>query len=430
MSLDELSFEEPEALYESKRNALLRHMAVVVMTVSLLYSLMTIIFDVSIPGILIGGTFAGGAIAFILNRLGHHDLSKFLGLTIVNGMVLIAASSESLETNIFLYFGATALAATVIFGHRDRWKGLVFVLMSTVCYLSLSFFDISILPHRDFTSEQVRTFFVINVAVYTYVCVYIIWTLLKANYLSEKILQERNEKIKFQNNELVKANAELDRFMYSTSHDMRAPLSSLTGLIKLSEMSPDPNEVRSLIKLMKGSVRNLEKFTLDITDHYRNAKTEVIVGDVDLKSVVNEIIKDLLFLDISNEIKFEINIPDKTFMQTDVNRLKVVLNNIITNSIKYHKPCDEQSVIKISYLKKGDRHIIEVEDNGVGIEQVHLDKIFDMFYRASSSSKGSGLGLYIVKETVGKLGGHIWAHSVYGQGTTIKIELPLVGELG
>ncbi|MCB0487084.1 MAG: HAMP domain-containing sensor histidine kinase [Cyclobacteriaceae bacterium] len=427
MSVDELSFEEPEALYESKRNALLRHMSIVVMVVSALYSSMTLIFDVSIPTILFIGTFAGGAIAFGLNHLGYHNLSKILGLSIVNGMVFMAASSESLETNIFVYFGATALAAMVIFGHRDRWKGLVFVLMSTACYLSLIFFDLKILPYRDFSSEEVKTFFVINVTVYTYVCVYILWTLLRTNYLSERVLQERNERIKIQNSELVKANAELDRFMYSTSHDMRAPLSSLTGLIKLSEISPDPTEVRSLIKLMKGSVRNLEKFTLDITDHYRNAKTEVVVADVDLKHLVDEVIKDLSFLDTSNEMEFQVDIPDDTTIQTDVSRLQVVLSNIVSNSIKYQKPQDEPSRIKISYFKKADRHVIEVEDNGVGIEQEHLDKVFDMFYRASSSSKGSGLGLYIVKETMGKLGGNIYARSVYGLGTTIVLELPSAG---
>ena len=115
---------------------------------------------------------------------------------------------------------------------------------------------------------------------------------------------------------------------------------------------------------------------------------------------------------------------DSVEVQSDAYRLKVVFSNLISNAIKYHDLAKDKPYILISCDKNHGYHI-NVEDNGIGIPEEHQSKIFDMFYRAHDRSEGSGLGLYIVKETLTKIGGQISVASEHGKGSTFSITLPL-----
>jgi signal transduction histidine kinase len=105
-------------------------------------------------------------------------------------------------------------------------------------------------------------------------------------------------------------------------------------------------------------------------------------------------------------------------------RLKIVLSNLIDNSLKYSDINKGKSFIRIEAAEDNEAKLILVKDNGVGIDQLYIDKIFNMFYRASERSKGSGLGLYIVKETLNKINGSIQVQSILGSGTTFVVSLP------
>lgn len=410
-------------LYEKKRNGMVRHLSFVIMAVAMFYTLLDFIFETNVPSVLLIGTFLAGLGAYLLVHFKHYTMAKVLGLLIIDLVVFAAATSESEHTNIFLFFGSTGLTSLVVFGYEDKWKAFVFVLLSALLYIFTNFTDFAFLPYRNFTERQVQMIFIINVSVFTYVSAYIIFIFLKLNFDSEQMLIESNKAAVKQNDELIKINAELDRFMYSTSHDMRAPLSSLTGLIKLSEMTADVSEIKDYVRMMKGSINNLEKFTLSITDHYRNSRTEVQLEKIALKPVIDEIIGDLSFAG-GVDIKFIYNISDDDYLLTDGARLRVILNNIISNSIKYRNSKLNGSTVSIHYAKNGTKHCIKIKDNGIGIGGIHLERIFDMFYRASETSRGSGLGLYIVRETVEKLKGSISVSSVLGEGTTFHLELP------
>ena len=111
-------------------------------------------------------------------------------------------------------------------------------------------------------------------------------------------------------------------------------------------------------------------------------------------------------------------------LNTDSMRLKIVLSNLIDNSLKYRDEKKEKPFIRIEAAERDDVKLIIVKDNGVGIDQAYLDKIFHMFFRASENSKGSGLGLYIVKETLGKINGSIQVESSLGSGTTFMVRIP------
>lgn len=238
--------------------------------------------------------------------------------------------------------------------------------------------------------------------------------------------KEAEQQIKLQNEMLAKANQELDRFVYSASHDMRAPLSSLLGLILIAEKTDDPAEVAQCLEMMKKRVRAMEGFIREITDYSRNSRLVVELKKVNILKLVQEVVENHKFTVGAERIQIAVNIDDDLEIETDVNRLRVVLNNLIANAIKHHDPKKSDQFINITTYRSENQFTLAVEDNGQGIEEQHIDHIFNMFYRASETSEGSGLGLYIVRETIDKLGGRITVKSGKGTGSVFTVELPVL----
>jgi PAS domain S-box-containing protein len=226
--------------------------------------------------------------------------------------------------------------------------------------------------------------------------------------------------IEAQNTELIKTNTELDRFVYSASHDLRAPLKTILGLINILNEEITDNSLLDILSMMDKTVLKLDKFIEDILDYSRNTKLEVTHDEIDFEELINEI---KLNIESTNNIDLIIENEHKLKFYSDKNRLLVILNNLISNSTKYFDPT-KKSFIKFK-LRQFSEHIeLEVEDNGIGIENQNIDKVFEMFYRATTLSKGAGLGLYIVKENVHKLGGSISLESQFGIGTKVLVQLP------
>lgn len=145
---------------------------------------------------------------------------------------------------------------------------------------------------------------------------------------------------------------------------------------------------------------------------------------MNLYQLVEEISSGLKHLEGADKIEIQNEIPHDMVLPSDAMRLKIVLNNLLNNAIKYHDHNKESRFIRISVKPAGDGMIFSVTDNGMGIPAEHHDKVFNMFYRASDKSKGSGLGLYIVKESLGQLGGTVSLKSELGQGSTFTVQLP------
>jgi signal transduction histidine kinase len=227
------------------------------------------------------------------------------------------------------------------------------------------------------------------------------------------------------NDELRKTNMELDKFVYRVSHDLRAPLLSILGLIELSESEGPNTNVADYLLMMKESVQKLDGFIKDILNYSRNARSEIMQDTINLKADVAEIISQLRFINASTEnIAFENSIDDKLNLICDRQRLKVIFTNLVSNAIRYRDTSIANPFIKINATEMIDKLIIHIEDNGIGISEAYQDKVFDMFFRASSRSAGTGLGLYIVKETVEKLEGSVKVVSAVGKGSTFSVTLP------
>jgi signal transduction histidine kinase/ligand-binding sensor domain-containing protein len=234
----------------------------------------------------------------------------------------------------------------------------------------------------------------------------------------------RVSRIEKRNAELRKLNEELDRFVYSTSHDLRAPLASIMGLVNLSRLEKDNKD--HYIDLIEKSVGKLDQFIGEITDYSRNARLDVDPREIHFEKLLNTLLDDLKYLDEKASITKSVEITGAGTFYTDELRLKILLNNLISNALKYHNPHQEHPFVKIHITYNSDEAQIKVIDNGIGIDEKHLPNIFKMFYRGSDKSRGSGLGLYIVKETIDKLRGSVDVLSYHGEGSTFTVKLPSI----
>jgi PAS domain S-box-containing protein len=236
--------------------------------------------------------------------------------------------------------------------------------------------------------------------------------------------KEAEEKLKKQFDELQKTNQELDRFVYSVSHDLRAPLATILGLIHVAELESPSPMFNEYLKMIRINIRRLDGFINDILDYSLNARKEVQMEEINFHELIGEILKNFNFIASADRLKVTLAIKNTVPFRSDPYRLSIIFNNLLSNAVKYQDFNKTDSFVTIEVETFPDKASIRVADNGIGIHQKHGDKIFEMFYRASENSKGSGLGLYIARETVGKLGGRMSVDTRFGEYTRFDVVIP------
>jgi len=246
--------------------------------------------------------------------------------------------------------------------------------------------------------------------------------------LKEEIATRKKaeENLRGTNQELSKRNTELDNFVYSVSHDLRAPIASVLGLINLAKKDKDVQMKDMYLDMILKSAIQQDHFIKEILDQSRNSRLEVKREEILFRPLIDETFNQLKFATNAGqplEKVIKIN-QDQPFF-SDRWRLKVILNNIISNAIRYRNGRDP--VIKVNVDITEHAASVAIEDNGKGIEKDHLPNIYKMFYRATDDGAGSGLGLYIVKEAIEKLNGQINIESELGKGTTVTLQIPALG---
>jgi PAS domain S-box-containing protein len=225
------------------------------------------------------------------------------------------------------------------------------------------------------------------------------------------------------NTKLLKTNRELDHFVYSISHDLRSPLTTILGLVAfIEEESLEPDTLEH-IGMIRSSVNRLDEFIKNILSYSRNNRTGLEIVQIPLQKTTAEIVDSLRSIKNAENIRFEIDIKEQHPFYSDRLRLNTLLENLVSNAIKYHKTDLTDCFIKIIGHSDQDKLFLSIIDNGIGIAGEHHQKIFDMFFRLCGKKNGSGIGLYIVKETVQILKGTIQVHSEEGKGTTFNITL-------
>jgi signal transduction histidine kinase len=190
------------------------------------------------------------------------------------------------------------------------------------------------------------------------------------------------------------------------------------GLINGECLSPDGKE---FLVLIGESTKRLDNTILEILNYSRNARLEVRFEPFNLRTTIEYILADLGSM--RNDVQSTVHWSGEEQVIQDEVRVGVLLKNILDNAIKYSKRNGDAKV-HVQALTTPENMQLVISDNGEGIDEVHLQKVFDMFYRATTSSPGTGLGLYISKEITDKIGGNISIDSTLGKGTEVSIILP------
>ena len=225
------------------------------------------------------------------------------------------------------------------------------------------------------------------------------------------------------NKTLVKYNKELESFVNNVSKNLRAPLSSMLNVIHLIKgQDGNDDELANYFEMMEQSITKLDE-TLQEFQHH-NPKAEITVEPIDLSRLIEEQIEGMKFLPGAASIVKDVSTDERHAFFSDLYHVSVIINNLISNAIKYHDPKKTDPFIKISIEVDSKKAVLEIQDNGIGIDDKYLSKVFDMFFRATHKNEGAGLGLHLVKESVDKLHGKLSVNSRLGYGTLFTIELP------
>jgi signal transduction histidine kinase len=196
------------------------------------------------------------------------------------------------------------------------------------------------------------------------------------------------------------------------------------GLISVARLETDIKEIHHCLDLQERSVKRLDALIQDIIHYSRNTRLEIDPEPCNLHKLMAEVFEQYEYEENASIIKKTVSIDEKSGFYSDVGRVKIIMNNLISNAIRYHDFSKESPFIRVDATVFADKAVIVVEDNGQGIKEEYKEKIFDMFFRAAEDKTGSGLGLYIVKETLDKLKGSIVLQTMEGEGSRFELHLP------
>jgi signal transduction histidine kinase len=359
-----------------------------------------------------------------LNHLRHYNTAKVWFSLVAQGLLFWSASTFGKASSLHFIYVLIAFSTIYNF-QRHEYKpilGLFAVMIAQVVVLYQT--DFSLFAVAGLSEAQTR----VAEHATIYLCFAGSVTLAQffiAKFTAQRRLIEEYYRAQEQRfGQLQKANAELDRFVYSISHDLRAPLASVRGLVHLGQRATDLAEAQLYFDLQDKSLHKLNQFIADILDYSRNNRTELQLQPVDFAAEVAQVLALQAQHGQGQPVVASTEVEQKTSFMTDRHRLWVVLNNLVSNAYRYRNTNQAESWLKIGVQVVPAEATITVADNGIGIATEHLPRIFDMFYRATDHATGSGLGLYIVKEVVDKLQGSIRVESTVAQGTVFTLQLP------
>jgi signal transduction histidine kinase len=235
-------------------------------------------------------------------------------------------------------------------------------------------------------------------------------------------------RLRIENKELLhklsKANGELDEFVYRASHDLRAPVASVLGLINLSKEESDILKLKEYINLKEVSVLKLDSLIKDIIQFSRNSHLRINTDEINFEQLVKLSLEKHKHFQAAAEINMTFEVKEESPFSSDRFRLEIIMDNLVSNAIRYAKMDQDQPMLNILIESDAKQAKLCVSDNGVGIADDQQEKIFEMFYRGTDDNTGSGLGLYILKETVDKLEGEITVNSATNRGCSFTIIIP------
>lgn len=202
---------------------------------------------------------------------------------------------------------------------------------------------------------------------------------------------------------------------------------SLLGLInvaKIDTLELNSKTLDEYLDKIHFCAKKLDKTLCEILDYSKNARGELIFEKLDLTSIIEDEFQKHLYMENAISTKYQIENSQELEFISDKYRIIVIFANLISNAIKYQDSNKEINNTLVKGTINEKNADIQISDNGIGIDQAQFGNIFKMFYRASTLSVGSGLGLYLVKESIDKLDGKISVRSEPHKGTTFYLSIP------
>ena len=254
---------------------------------------------------------------------------------------------------------------------------------------------------------------------------------IRAKEAQRRAAEERKRDLKRQIAErtaqLEAANKELEAFSYSVSHDLRAPLRHIVGFMELLEKKIGTaldEKSRHYMDAISEAIKKMGVLIDGLLSISRMGRHALSFQDVDLATLTSDVIRDLEPDFAGRDIKWRIG--DLPVVSGDATLLRMVMDNLIANALKFTRP-RQQAQIEIGSLPDQDSEaVIFVRDNGVGFDMAYVDKLFSVFQRLHHEDEfeGTGIGLATVHRIVARHGGRIWTEGKLDQGATFYFSLP------
>jgi PAS domain S-box-containing protein len=242
-------------------------------------------------------------------------------------------------------------------------------------------------------------------------------------------LRASNAELDVANQQLTRTNVDLDNFIYTASHDLKAPITNIDGLLTaLQEQLPpevrQAEQVQPLLAMMEGAVERFQKTIAHLTDISKLQQAhEQAAEAVDLAALVEDVRLDLAPELAAAQAQLLVEVSGGASLSFSPKNLRSIVYNLLSNAIKYRAE-DRPAVVQLrSYIAQGWL-VLQVQDTGLGLSEAQQSQLFTMFQRLHNHVEGSGVGLYIVKKIVENAGGTITVQSELGVGSTFTVRLP------
>ena len=252
-------------------------------------------------------------------------------------------------------------------------------------------------------------------------------------WCSDKVLEAIQEGVMFFDSKmkvieetkiLQDTNSHLGEMVSKVSHDLRSPLMSILGIANLAELDVEDPKSIEYFQSIKSMVGKLDSQIHQLIQKKKRVEEKELSEIIDFELIINEILDSIKFHPSAQKVDFKLNIEKGLTFRSNLVKIKAILNNLISNAFKYQR--EEEFVkwvmINVKLIEKEVN--IVIQDNGKGIKPEEVEKVFEKYYRSNNDEKGTGLGLFIVKETIEKLGGNISLESTFGEGTKVTVSLP------
>lgn len=237
---------------------------------------------------------------------------------------------------------------------------------------------------------------------------------------------ELQKKLDALNISLNQVHGELEKYIYRASHDLRAPLVSVLGLINVIKLTDDEKPSTQYLNMMEGTIQKLDHTIREIVYNASISRRVIQPEIIDLEEILNQAILHQKSTNSDCHVNSIISIDQNKVFRSDIDLVTLIVHHLIANAFRFRNLMTERLILRIEVKSTNNEMSMEVSDNGRGIKEDKLPHIFNMFNRSSSEIAGLGLGLYTVQEAVKKLNGLLIVKSTENIGTTVSVKLPFL----